>query len=85
MAKKDESAANPIDTTTPNPHTADPKKHAGDRLVLALYKDAAIGNGKRKAGTVVAYVIAADGATLEEARQLINNPALQKVTREDAK
>lgn len=66
-------------------NTADPKKHAGNRLVLVLTKDAAIGNGKRKAGTVIAYVVAAEGATLEEARQLINNPALQKVTREDAK
>lgn len=65
-------------------NTADPKKHAGNRLVIALGRDAAIGNGKRKAGTVIAYVTAAEGATLEEARQLINNPALQKVTREDA-
>lgn len=73
MAKKDQA----------NEPAAAPERPAAQRLVLTL--DAALGNGTRKRGTVMAIdegsgYQPADGVSPGEVKTLLNNPQLFEVT-----
>lgn len=78
-----ETASEPKPAEQPRPTPQIDIKHPA--FLVSLAKDARLGGGDRKAGQAMLYVVPAGGVNADEVRNLLLNPQLQKVTREDVK